>query len=128
MTKINVRYDLGHKKSNLRAKLNRTQDICHFVKGIDICRTFVLNIKTIVMEISNKAHDHRAPVYVFCDNGERSSLVAAELPKLKYSNVKVLEKGFDHWETAYPDLVELEPVGESGEKSAPPPGSGGCGG
>jgi rhodanese-related sulfurtransferase len=82
----------------------------------------------IEFQISNKAHDHRAPVYVFCDNGKRSSLVAAELPKLKYSNVKVLDKGFDHWQTAYPDLVELEPVGESGEKSAPPPGAGGCGG
>lgn len=82
----------------------------------------------IEFQISNKAHNHRAPVYVFCDNGERSTLVAADLPMLKYSNVKVLDKGFDNWKSVYPDLVELEPVGESGGKKAPPPGSGGCGG
>ena len=82
----------------------------------------------IEFQISNKAHDHREPLYIFCDNGKRSSLVAAELPKLKYSNVKVLDKGFDHWRTAYPDLVEHNPVGKSRKKSTPPPGSGGCGG
>lgn len=79
-------------------------------------------------QISSKAHNHRADVIVFCDNTERSTLVAADLPKLKYSSVYVLEGGFDAWKETYPDLVELEPVGDEGSAPSPAPSSGGCGG
>jgi rhodanese-related sulfurtransferase len=82
----------------------------------------------VEFQISNKAPNHRANVYVFSNDTKRAMLVAAELPMLKYANVKVLDKGFNHLKTAFPELVELSPAGASKETNTPPPGSGGCGG
>lgn len=77
--------------------------------------------------ISEKAPRHRTPVYIYCSNGDRSALAATVLPLLKYSNVKVIEGGFDNWQTAYPDLVETAPV-RGAVKAAPKKAAAGCGG
>jgi len=77
--------------------------------------------------ISEKAPRHKNPVYIYCSNGDRSALAAMVLPLLKYSSVKVIEGGFDKWQTAYPDLVETAPV-RGAVKAAPKKAAGGCGG
>ncbi|MFO8087069.1 MAG: rhodanese-like domain-containing protein [Bacteroidales bacterium] len=80
-------------------------------------------------QIATKAHDHRAPMIVFCEDGSKSALAAATLPQLKYAHVKSLEGGFDAWKKQYPDLVEDEPAGDGQEQNVPAaPSGGGCGG
>ena len=78
-------------------------------------------------EIASKAPRHRTPLYIYCSNGDRSALAAKVLPLLKYSNVRVIEGGFDNWKSSYPDLVENNPV-RGAVKAAPKKASGGCGG
>lgn len=78
-------------------------------------------------KISDKAPKHKLPLYIYCSNGDRSALAAAILPYLKYSNVKVIEGGFDNWQTAYPELVENAPV-RGAVSASPKKASGGCGG
>jgi rhodanese-related sulfurtransferase len=77
--------------------------------------------------ISERAPGKRKPLYVYCSNGDRSALVAKILPLLKYSDVKVLEGGFDNWQTQYPDLVELAPVRGTVKAAVKKPATG-CGG
>mgnify|MGYP001206758728 CR=1 FL=1 len=81
----------------------------------------------IEFQIGNKV-SRREDLYIYCSNGDRSSLVAATLPLLKFSSVKVIEAGFDGWKEKYPDLIELEPAGAGAEDHAPAASSGGCGG
>lgn len=94
------------------------------------CIKAAVNIPRGVIEgsISEKAPKHRQVVYVYCSNGDRSTLAAATLAKLKYANVKVLEGGFDNFKQKFPEMVELNPVrgGETTKPAAKP--SGGCGG
>lgn len=90
-----------------------------------------INIPRGVLEfqIGNKVTDRRENLYVFCSNGEKSALVVAMLPSMKYAKVKVIEGGFDAFKLKYPDLVELEPAGDTDEPAAPAASSGGgCGG
>ena len=82
----------------------------------------------IEFKIGNDAPKRRTTVYLYCDNGDRSTLAATVLPLLKYSNVIVIESGFIGWEEKYPDLVELEPVRGGVKTDAPAAPSGGCGG
>ena len=77
--------------------------------------------------ISEKAPGKRKPLYVYCSNGDRSALAATILPLLKYSDVKVLEGGFDNWQTRFPDMVELSPV-RGAVKAAVKKPAAGCGG
>jgi rhodanese-related sulfurtransferase len=94
------------------------------------CIKGAINIPRGLMEfsISDKAPDRNAPVYVYCSNGDRSALVAQVLPYLKYSNVKVVEGGFDAWQAKYPKLVEIHPVRGDSKAKGPSKPSGGCGG
>lgn len=78
-------------------------------------------------EIANQAPQKRTTIYIYCDNGQRSALAASVLPKLKYTDVKLIEGGFEAWQQAYPDLVENEPVRGTVKKAVAAP-SGGCGG
>lgn len=78
--------------------------------------------------ISEKAPKHRLPLYIYCNNGDRSALAANILPLLKYSYVKVITGGFEGWTAAFPDLVELHPVRGNSSAAAPKKSSGGCGG
>lgn len=78
--------------------------------------------------ISEKAPKHRLPLYIYCNNGDRSALAAKILPQLKYAHVKVITGGFENWQTAYPDLVEMHPVRGNSTAAAPKKSSGGCGG
>jgi rhodanese-related sulfurtransferase len=78
--------------------------------------------------ISKAVPERRAKLIVYCSNGNRSTLLANVLPKMKFSNVKVLEGGFDIWKEQHPELVELEPVRTNSEKKSAQPPSGGCGG
>lgn len=77
--------------------------------------------------ISEKAPGKRKPLFVYCSNGDRSALAATILPLLKYSDVKVLEGGFDNWQTRFPDMVELSPV-RGAVKAAVKKPAAGCGG
>ncbi len=77
--------------------------------------------------ISEKAPGKRKPLYVYCSNGDRSALAATILPLLKYSDVKVLEGGFDNWQTQFPDLVESAPVRGAVKVAVKKPAAG-CGG
>ncbi|MBN2681780.1 MAG: rhodanese-like domain-containing protein [Bacteroidales bacterium] len=78
--------------------------------------------------ISNAAPERRSKLVVYCSNGDRSSLLASVLPKMKFSNVVVLEGGFENWKQQFPDLVELEPKSAQHETKVAGPPSGGCGG
>ena len=76
-------------------------------------------------EIANQAPQKRTTIYIYCDNGQRSALAASVLPKLKYTDVKLIEGGFEAWQQAYPELVEKEPVRGAVKKAVAAP-SGGC--
>jgi rhodanese-related sulfurtransferase len=94
------------------------------------CIKSAINIPrgTIESVISEKAPKHRQTLYVYCDNGDRSTLAAAILPQLKYADVKVIEGGFNAVKAKFPALVEMLPKrGDSSTKPAAKP-SGGCGG
>lgn len=78
--------------------------------------------------ISEKAPKHRLPLYIYCNNGDRSALAANILPLLKYSNVKVITGGFEEWQGKYPELVEIHPVRGNTSAATPKKSSGGCGG
>lgn len=94
------------------------------------CIKTAMNIPRGVLEgsISEKAPKHRNTVFLYCDNGDRSTLAALVLPQLKYADVKVLEGGFEALQAKYPTLVEHSPVrGGSDTKVVAKP-SGGCGG
>jgi len=94
------------------------------------CITGAINIPRGLLEflISNEAPKRRQNLYIYCSNGDRSILSASVLPYLKYTNVYVIESGFDVWQEKYPDLVENHPQrGASQTKAAAAP-SGGCGG
>ena len=94
------------------------------------CIQGAINIPRGLLEsqVAEKAPSHRTTVYIYCSNGDRSTLAATVLPRLKYADVRVLEGGFDVLKTKFPDLVEMAPVrGETASK-APATPSGGCGG
>jgi rhodanese-related sulfurtransferase len=94
------------------------------------CIKSAINIPrgTIESVISEKAPKHRQTVYIYCDNGDRSTLTATILPQLKYTDVKVIEGGFDAVKAKFPALVEIHPKrGDSSTKVTAKP-SGGCGG
>jgi len=78
-------------------------------------------------EIADQAPKKRVAVYIYCDNGQRSALAATVLPRLKYTNVQLIDGGFDAWQQLYPELVEQSPVRGAIKKAAAAP-SGGCGG
>ena len=78
-------------------------------------------------EITNKAPKHQQTVYIYCDNGNRSTLAAEILPMMKYREVYVIEGGFDVVKSQLPQLVENAPVRAGVKKAAIKP-SGGCGG
>lgn len=94
------------------------------------CINAAVNIPRGVLEgsVSDKAPKHRQMVYVYCSKGDRSTLAAATLAKLKYVKVKVLKGGFDSFREKYPELVELNPVRGGETKKAAAKSSGGCGG
>jgi rhodanese-related sulfurtransferase len=79
-------------------------------------------------KLSTAAPERRTKLIVYCNNGDRSALLASVLPKMKYNNVVVLEGGFENWKQQFPDLVELEPKGSQQETKVAGPPSGGCGG
>jgi rhodanese-related sulfurtransferase len=94
------------------------------------CLKSAINIPrgTIESVISEKAPKHRQTLYIYCDNGNRSTLAANILPQLKYTDVKVIEGGFDAVKAKFPALVEMHPKrGDSTTKVTAKP-SGGCGG
>jgi len=95
-----------------------------------MCIQGAINIPRGVLEseITEKALNRKTALYIYCSNGDRSALAANVLPKLKYSNVKVLEAGFDNWKAKYPKLLELNPVRGDVKTKAPAKPSGGCGG
>jgi rhodanese-related sulfurtransferase len=82
----------------------------------------------IEFNIGEKAPKRRTTVVIYCNNGERSTLAASILPKLKYSDVKVIEGGFEAWAVKYPKLVEENPIRGNIQTTAPKKPSGGCGG
>lgn len=95
------------------------------------CIKGAINIPRGLLEftIGDKIADRRAPVYIYCSDGKRSILAAQILSKMKFSNVKVIESGFNNFKTKYPDLIQIFPSGENKSKSqVPAPSSGGCGG
>lgn len=78
-------------------------------------------------KMSSAVPERRAKVYVYCSNGDRSTLLASVLPEMKFSNVVVLEGGFNNWKEKFPEMIELEHHGAAKETHAAAP-SGGCGG
>ncbi len=79
-------------------------------------------------EISNNAPKKKLTLLVYCNNGNKSILAATVLPKLKYTNVKVIEGGFDAIKTKFPDIIEMHPVRGGAKVKVPAKSSGGCGG
>ncbi len=119
----------------LKTKMDKKDKIflidCREEEEYDIsCIPGAINIPRGLLEfiIGDKVSDRKGEVIIYCSNGERSSLAAIDLPKLKFSNVKVLESGFDAWKEKYPEAIEKEPKGDNNsvKKAAKP--SGGCGG
>ena len=94
------------------------------------CITGAINIPRGLLEfkISNEAPKRRQDLYVYCSNGDRSTLAASVLPYLKYKNVYVIESGFDAWQEKYSDFVEIHPQRGAGQTEAAAAPSGGCGG
>ena len=94
------------------------------------CIKGAINIPRGLLEsqVAEKAPLHRTTVYIYCSNGDRSTLAATVLPRLKYADVHVLEGGFDVLKTKFPDLVEMTPVRGESKTKAPAKASGGCGG
>lgn len=94
------------------------------------CITGAMNIPRTVLEaqVSDKAPKKRNALYVYCNNGDKSILAASILPKFKYSNVKVIEGGYDAVIAKFPELKELNPVRGDAKAKAPKAASGGCGG
>ncbi len=94
------------------------------------CIKTAMNIPrgTLESTISEKAPKHRQTVYIYCDNGDRSTLAALVLPQLKYADVKVLEGGYNAFKMKFPNLVEKNPVRGNSSSKAPSKPSGGCGG
>jgi rhodanese-related sulfurtransferase len=94
------------------------------------CIKSAINIPrgTIESVISEKAPKHRQTVYIYCDNGDRSTLAATILPQLKYTDVKVIEGGFDALKVKFPGLVEMHPKRGNGDAKPAAKPSGGCGG
>lgn len=104
---------------------------CREPEEFDIaCIETAMNVPRSIMEgsIAEKAPRHRKTVYIYCSNGDRSTLAALVLPQLKYSDVKVLEGGFEALQAKYPSLVEQSPVRGGAETKATAKPSGGCGG
>lgn len=95
-----------------------------------LCIKAAINIPRGILEnsVSEKAPKHRQELIIYCNNGDRSTLAAATLAKLKYSNVKVLEGGFDSFKVKFPELIELNPVRGGETNKTPTKPSGGCGG
>lgn len=93
------------------------------------CIQNAINIPRGVLEneITNKAPKHQQAIYIYCDNGNRSTLAAEILPMMKYREIYVIEGGFDVVKTQLPQLVENAPVRAGVKKAAIKP-SGGCGG
>lgn len=90
-----------------------------------------INVPRGVLEFSigNKVQNRHEPVYVYCDNAQRSALAVYDMAKLKFSNAILIESGFDVWQEKYPDDVQLESTdSEEGEEIAAPSSGGGCGG
>lgn len=94
------------------------------------CIKGAINIPRGILEgvISEKAPKHLQSVYIYCDNGNRSTFAALTLELLKYSNVKVIEGGFDALQAELPTLVELNPMRDAVETKTVAKPSGGCGG
>ncbi len=94
-----------------------------------VCIKGAINIPRgkIEEEISLIAPNHRQYVVVYCNNGDRSVLVAQILPEFKYSCVKVIEGGLENWSQKYPLDLEFKPVRGGGAKKVAKP-AGGCGG
>ena len=94
------------------------------------CIKGAINIPRGLLEsqVAEKAPLHRTTVYIYCSNGDRSTLAATVLPRLKYADVHVLEGGFDVLKAKFPDLVEMNPVRGEAKTKTPAKASGGCGG
>ncbi|HRZ96081.1 MAG TPA: rhodanese-like domain-containing protein [Paludibacter sp.] len=94
------------------------------------CIKGAINIPRGLLEsqIAEKAPAHRKTIFIYCSNGNRSTLAATVLPKLKYAHVKVLEGGIDNLKAKFPDLLELNPIRGDVKSKAPAKSSGGCGG
>lgn len=94
------------------------------------CIPGAINIPRGLLEfkIGNEIDNRRAKIYLYCDNGERSSLAVNSLPELKFPNAILIESGFDAWKGKYYKDVELSPAGDTEERDTPPPSGGGCGG
>jgi len=94
------------------------------------CIPGAINIPRGLLEfkIGEEVKNRRAKIYLYCDNGERSSLAVKSLPELKFPNAILIESGFNAWKKTYYKDVELSPSSDTEESSAPAPSSGGCGG
>jgi rhodanese-related sulfurtransferase len=94
------------------------------------CIKNAINIPRGTLEntVSEKLPKHRQTVIIYCNNGQRSTLAATVLPRLKYSDVKVLEGGFDALKSNAPQLIELNPIRGNSATKAPAKPAGGCGG
>lgn len=93
------------------------------------CIPGALSIPRGILEnvISEMAPGKRVPVYLYCSNGDRSSLAAMQLPAFKYASVKVIEGGFEHWQEVNPENIEQSPVRGEVKKVVAKPAAG-CGG
>lgn len=94
------------------------------------CIKGAVNVPRGVIEadISTSAPKKKVTLYIYCNNSKKSILAASILPKLKYTNVKVIEGGFDQLKIKYPELIEMHPVRGGAKAKVPAKSSGGCGG
>ncbi|MCK5853409.1 rhodanese-like domain-containing protein [bacterium] len=95
------------------------------------CIPGAINIPRGLLEfkLPDKVQKRKTTIYIYSENDQRAALSAVVLMKLKYSNVFVIDGGWNKWLENYPDLFQENPhLIESKEEPAPVvEEEGGCG-
>ncbi len=82
-------------------------------------------------QITEKIPLRNARIFIYCNTGDRSTLAAATLREMKYSDVTSIAGGFDAWALKYPDKIITKPIEKEiapKSKEQPIPDGGSCGG
>ena len=87
-----------------------------------------INIPRGVLEFSNKISKRRVKLFIYSQTENRASLACVTLQKLKYSDVTLINGGWEEWNKTYPEMIEEGSGTQSKEAPAKEEESGGCGG
>jgi rhodanese-related sulfurtransferase len=87
----------------------------------------------IEFDITEKIPLRNTKIYIYCNNGDRSTLAATALKEMKYYDVASIAGGWEVWASKYPDKIETTAIDNNvtqKAKEGPVPVSdgGSCGG